>query len=513
MGSSAVTYAARQPAAESSRPGARPGNRTAPPGAGQVPVTRPGDAIELEAGAIAASALAEGRVVPPGLDVSTVRIHTGSAASRAVDAVGANAFAIGDDVVLGDAYRPGTTNGRRLLAHELAHVLQHRRRRGPPVLARDDRVAHVQLVDVQDLHAMGAHVEPDRPKLSTPRAAGQQVWVQDDDRGESRPMRSWEVAISPQNVDNGLASVKPNGEFWTLEVKSLTFRYRNGSYLTVPWSELHFEHRPEAAEWRLIHGVLYPLLDGQQTFDATNTPHILLGAELVSERIARAQRDRRVAAETVFSFQIALAELGGAVGPGDWLAGVAPTPVGRPARPSGPAVDPLDAELEQSFRDTFTEPDPELEVSGPVVEPEIAAGFSQAQVNAARRLVGRPIDGIGPIGRLWRRVTQPGQPGQLTLDNSRRLFNNQRARFWRAVRQDQAARAMFEDSGFRFTGSDTSAPVRQLSDGTTMQATIDHIVERQTDFARALDPTNLRISTRLENTVVLRQVTAQDPFQ
>lgn len=509
-----MTYAARQRAAESSRPGARPGNRTALPGAGQVPVTRPGDAIELEAGAIAASTLAEGRVVPPGLDVSTVRIHTGSAASRAADAVGANAFAIGNDVVLGDAYRPGTTNGRRLLAHELAHVLQHRRRGGPPVLARDDHVTHVQLVNTDDLRAVYQGIGPtDAPARSAPKAGGQEVRVSDDDKGEMRMMRSWEIAASPQNVDNGLASVRPNGEFWTLEVKSLTFRYRNGSYLTIPWNELHFDHLPEATDWKLTHGILYPLLDGVQTFDATNTPNIILGAELVSERIARAQRDRRISAETVFSFQIALAELGGAVGPGDWLAGVAPAPVGRPARPSGPAVDPLDAELEQSFRDTFTEPDPELEVSGPVVEPEIAAGFSQAQVNAARRLVGRPIDGIGPIGRLWRRVTQPGQPGQLTLDNSRRLFNNQRARFWRAVRQDQAARAMFEDSGFRFTGSDTSAPVRQLSDGTTMQATIDHIVERQTDFARALDPTNLRISTRLENTVVLRQVTAQDPFQ
>ena len=511
-----MSYAARQAAAETSHAGGRQ-RRPAPgasgPAAARIPVTQPGDALEREAEAIAASSLAGGRVVPPGLDVSTVRIRTGDAAARAARALDANAFAIGDDVVLGDAYRPGTTQGDRLVAHELAHVLQHRRRAGPPVGARDGRVTHVQLVNVDDLRAHGAHVETATPGLSPPKAEGQQVWVQDDDKGESRPMRSWEIASSPQNVDNGLASVKPNDEFWTLELKSLTFQYRNGSYLTIPWNELHFEHLPEATEWRLVHGVLYPLLDGQQTFDATNTPHIMLGAELVAERVAQAQRVRRVDAQAVFSFNIALAELGGAVGPGDWLAGVAPTPVGRPLRPSEPAVDPLDAELEQSFRDTFTEPDPELETSGPVVEPEIAAGFSRAQVTAARRIMGRPIDGLGPIGRLWRRVTNPGEPAQLTLSNSRRLFDNQRGRFWRAVRQDQAARALFEDAGFRFAGSDTSAPIRQLSDGTTMQATIDHIVERQTDFARALDPTNLRISPRLENTVVLRQVTAQDPFQ
>ena len=200
-------------------------------------------------------------------------------------------------------------------------------------------------------------------------------------------------------------------------------------------------------------------------------------------------------------------------GPGEWLAEVAPRSTFRPLRPSEAPIDPLDAELEGSFRETFTEPDPELELSGPVVEPEIAYGFTQAEIAGARRLVGRPIDGIGPIGRIWRRVTNPGEPGQLTLQNSRRLFGNQRGRFWRAVRQDPAARQVFEDAGFRFRGEPTTAPVKQLSNGETMQATIDHIVERQTDPTRALDPTNLRVSTRFENTVVLRQVTAQDPFQ
>jgi hypothetical protein len=215
----------------------------------------------------------------------------------------------------------------------------------------------------------------------------------------------------------------------------------------------------------------------------------------------------------VFSFNIAIAQLGAAVGPGEWLAEVAPRSAFRPLRPTEGPIDPLDAELERSFQETFTEPDPELEISGPLVAPEIAHGFTQAEVAGARRLMGRPIDGVGAIGRIWRRVTNPGEPAQLTLQNSRRLFKNQVARFWRAVRQDAAARREIEDAGFRFTGEPETAPVKQLSNGETMQVTIDHIVERQTDPANALDPANLRLSPRLENTVVLRQVTAQDPFQ
>ena len=63
------------------------------------------------------------------------------------------------------------------------------------------------------------------------------------------------------------------------------------------------------------------------------------------------------------------------------------------------------------------------------------------------------------------------------------------------------------------TRNHASAPIRRLANGAVMQATIDHIIERQTNPALALDENNLRVVTRLENTVVLRQVTEQDPFQ
>jgi len=131
----------------------------------QIPVTRPGDALEREAEAIAASTLAGGSVVPPGLDISSVRIHTGDAASRAAHALNANAYAIADDVVLGGAYSPGTAHGRRLLAHELAHVHQQRTRGGAPVVARDGRDENVWVVNVDDLRALGAHVETDTPSF------------------------------------------------------------------------------------------------------------------------------------------------------------------------------------------------------------------------------------------------------------------------------------------------------------------------------------------------------------
>ncbi|HEU4398717.1 MAG TPA: DUF4157 domain-containing protein [Actinomycetota bacterium] len=60
-----------------------------------------------------------------GHDFSQVRVHSGAAASESARAVGALAYTVGRDVVLGDGHdTPGREGGRRLLAHELAHVVQ-----------------------------------------------------------------------------------------------------------------------------------------------------------------------------------------------------------------------------------------------------------------------------------------------------------------------------------------------------------------------------------------------------
>jgi hypothetical protein len=58
-----------------------------------------------------------------GFSFDKIRIHAGSEAARSALSVGASAFALGNDLVFGaERYQPGTSEGRRLLAHELAHV-------------------------------------------------------------------------------------------------------------------------------------------------------------------------------------------------------------------------------------------------------------------------------------------------------------------------------------------------------------------------------------------------------
>jgi hypothetical protein len=60
-----------------------------------------------------------------GHDFGSVRIHTDERAAATAESVEARAFTVGSDIVF-DAgeYRPGSQAGRRLLAHELTHVVQ-----------------------------------------------------------------------------------------------------------------------------------------------------------------------------------------------------------------------------------------------------------------------------------------------------------------------------------------------------------------------------------------------------
>jgi outer membrane protein OmpA-like peptidoglycan-associated protein len=60
-----------------------------------------------------------------GHDFGAVRVHTDARAARSTLAVDAAAYTVGHHVVFGEgSYRPETPEGRRLLAHELAHVVQ-----------------------------------------------------------------------------------------------------------------------------------------------------------------------------------------------------------------------------------------------------------------------------------------------------------------------------------------------------------------------------------------------------
>jgi Domain of unknown function (DUF4157) len=83
-----------------------------------------------------------------GYDFSNVRIHADAKAAKSAQTVNALAYTVGNHIAFGQGqYSPNTTEGRRLLAHELTHVIQQN---SVGVLPRIQDTA--RLREMSDLH-------------------------------------------------------------------------------------------------------------------------------------------------------------------------------------------------------------------------------------------------------------------------------------------------------------------------------------------------------------------------
>jgi hypothetical protein len=72
-----------------------------------------------------------------GRDFSAVRLHADGAAGEAAHAIDARAFTLGRDIAFAPGeYAPSDSEGRRLLAHELAHIVQQDGAASPAILRR-----------------------------------------------------------------------------------------------------------------------------------------------------------------------------------------------------------------------------------------------------------------------------------------------------------------------------------------------------------------------------------------
>jgi hypothetical protein len=108
-----------------------------------------------------------------GEDFRAVRVHTDSVAAESASAVHASAYSVGSDVVFGAAqYAPQTPTGRKLIAHELTHVVQQKRlgrdgishlkigAENDPTELEAERVATASAADTQDHQSPSLHRAP-----------------------------------------------------------------------------------------------------------------------------------------------------------------------------------------------------------------------------------------------------------------------------------------------------------------------------------------------------------------
>lgn len=135
-------------------------------------IAAPDSASEREADQIADLASTESGAPPHSSpDLSRVRVHTGATAAESAAAIGALAYTAGRDIFFGTGqYSPHTLSGRRLLFHELGHVMQLNdghtihRKSDPQLtkaeLARKSKLDHLAAEPVE-AHRAWKHLKSD----------------------------------------------------------------------------------------------------------------------------------------------------------------------------------------------------------------------------------------------------------------------------------------------------------------------------------------------------------------
>ncbi len=94
-----------------------------------------------------------------GRDFSGVRVHRGSGTSDVARSLNARAFTVGRDIAFGEGeYAPEASGGRRLLAHELTHVVQQRQRSIPSLVQRQNGGSSLLSVSHDDRLAVIAEL-------------------------------------------------------------------------------------------------------------------------------------------------------------------------------------------------------------------------------------------------------------------------------------------------------------------------------------------------------------------
>jgi hypothetical protein len=87
-----------------------------------------------------------------GFDFSQVRVHSGEAPARSAREVNADAYTVRQNLVFGAGrFAPGTTEGRRLIAHELAHVVQQSASNETPSIAESKTHGRVEHTSTREL--------------------------------------------------------------------------------------------------------------------------------------------------------------------------------------------------------------------------------------------------------------------------------------------------------------------------------------------------------------------------
>jgi hypothetical protein len=212
----------------------------------------------------ATRALAEPRF---GHDFSQVRVHTDAPAAESARALGARAYTVGRDIVFGGGeYAPHSAAGQRLLAHELAHVVQQRAVAGSVPALAPERLSVSRPGDVHERAADAAAgaVVHDRPSPALgllPAAAVQGQF------GDVQLAELKREVLARVRIDHGKARKQNTGyaALGSLGWESKLATVAGGAYkdLADLWSKGEYDAFADAVASRQFDvGLREPNIDG-----------------------------------------------------------------------------------------------------------------------------------------------------------------------------------------------------------------------------------------------------------
>ena len=262
-----------------------------------------------------------------GYDFSAVRVHSGAAAEQSARDVNANAYTVGHNIVFGAGrFAPGTHEGRRLLAHELTHVVQQSSY--PSATAPGTATLQRRPVTPQEIHDEQKLPRYQRQQLEALEGRIQE-WTEDERSIARDLLRKW---FELRNSGRDAISVKK------LIQQELLFRYQ---YWLQAKDEVIQEycHKHNLGPKERFGGGIScePLFEGNRQLGYIEVQSLHDHQNLTSPDVAEPPL------ETVFYWvreyrrrtnpdQLKMAELASAL---TGLLSVFATPGGKPFRPSG----------------------------------------------------------------------------------------------------------------------------------------------------------------------------------
>lgn len=171
-----------------------------------------------------------------GQDFSGVRVHTDRQAVESARAVNALAYTMGRNIVFGGGqYVPGNVEGKRLLAHELTHVVQQETE---PVIHR--KIGKITKSECSV--TLGMDIGIYGPRATAALAAQWQNWINGLWQGPV-PCRGNSTRSCAANVDAKVSS-HPDINWW------FNVPETNSAFVVAPGTRGHVNQAVDSGDWR-----------------------------------------------------------------------------------------------------------------------------------------------------------------------------------------------------------------------------------------------------------------------